>query len=88
MLKILKTPETEFSRKVKKNVKLCQKIWKQSLQSWMTTHAQKSQNFVFKDEEYDCRCSNYPFRHAKTFHSAERKDFTYGAWTRCFFDKL
>ena len=48
----------------------------------------KVQFLIFKDEEYDWRCSNYPFRHAKTLHCAERKAFAYGTWTRCFFNKL
>ena len=30
-----------FLQKVMKNVKFCQKSWKQRLQTWMTTHAQK-----------------------------------------------
>ena len=30
-----------FFQKVMKNVIFCQKFWKQSLQSWMTNHAQK-----------------------------------------------
>ena len=34
------------------------------------------------------RCSNYPFRHAKTLHCAEKKAFAYGTWTRCFFNKF
>ena len=34
------------------------------------------------------RCSNYPFRHAKTLHCEESKTFASGTWTRCFFIKL
>ena len=41
----------------------------------------KIQFLIFKDEEKDWRCSNYPFRHAKTLHCAERKAFAYGTWT-------
>ena len=29
----------------------------------------KNQNLIFKDEEYDWRCSNYPLRHANTLHN-------------------
>ena len=83
----MKAPETDFLQKVMKNVKFCQKFWKQRLQTWMTTHAQKF-TFCFKDEEYDWRCSNYSFRHANTLHCAERKAFAYGTWTRCLFNKL
>ena len=36
ILKKLKAPE-----KVMKNVKFCQKFWKQRLQTWMPTHVQK-----------------------------------------------
>ena len=37
----MKAPETEFLQKVLKNVKFCQKFWKQRLQTWATTHVQK-----------------------------------------------
>ena len=40
ILKNLKTPETEFLQKAMKNVRFCQKFWKQRLQTWMTTHVQ------------------------------------------------
>ena len=42
----------------------------------------KSQFLIFKEEEYDWRCINYPFFHAKILHCAERKAFAYGTWTR------
>ena len=48
----------------------------------------KVQFLIFKDEEFDWRCSKYPFCHAKTLHCAERKAFAYGTWTQCFFNKL
>ena len=32
----------------------------------------KVQFLIFKDKEYGWRCSNYPFRHAETFHCAEK----------------
>ena len=48
----------------------------------------KIQNLIFKDEEYDWICSNYPFRHANILHCAKRKAFAYGTWTRCFLNKL
>ena len=41
ILKKLKAPESEFLQKVMKNVKFCQKFWKQRLQTWMITHVQK-----------------------------------------------
>ena len=47
----------------------------------------KVQFLIFKDKEYGWRSSNYPFRHAKTFHWAERKAFAYGTWTRSFLTK-
>ena len=41
LLKEQHAPETEFfSQNIMKNVKFCQKFWKQMLQIWMTTHAQ------------------------------------------------
>ena len=46
------------------------------------------QFLIFKDEEYDWMCGNYPFRHAITLHCAERKALAYGTWTRCFLNKL
>ena len=33
----------------------------------------------------DWDCSNYPYRHQKTFHCAEKKAFAYGIWTLDFF---
>ena len=48
----------------------------------------KVQFLIFKDEENDWRCSNYPFRHAKTLHCTERKRIAYGTWTRYFINKL
>ena len=45
----------------------------------------KVQFLLFKDEEYDWSCSNYPFRRAKTLHCAEGKAFAYGTCTRSFF---
>ena len=38
----------------------------------------EAQNLIFKDEEYDWRCSNYSFCLANTLHCAERKAFAYG----------
>ena len=35
----------------------------------------KVQNLIFKKEDYDWRCSNYPLSHAKIFHCAERKEY-------------
>ena len=53
-----------------KKVKFFQKFWKQSVQTWMTTHVQKIQKLIFKDNEYGRRWSNYPFCHAKSLHCA------------------
>ena len=30
------------------------------------------------DTDWDC--SNYPYRHKKTFHYAEKKSYAYGTW--------
>ena len=35
------------------------------------------------DTDWDC--SNYPYRHQKTFHCAEKKAYAYGIWTLDFF---
>ena len=38
------------------------------------------------DTEWDC--SNYLYRHKKTFHCAEKKAYAYLTWTLDFFDKV
>ena len=38
----------------------------------------KVQFLIFKDKEYDWRCSNYPFHHAKTLHCAAKKSICIG----------
>ena len=41
ILKKLRAPETEFFAKAYEKCKILSEIWKQRLQTWMTTHAQK-----------------------------------------------
>ena len=40
----------------------------------------------YKDVEWNC--SNYPYRHKKTLHCAEKKAYVYGIWTLNFFDNF
>ena len=88
ILKNLETRQMQFSAKCYEKVKFYKNFCKQRLLLWMTTLALKVQFLIFKGGEYDWRCSNYPFCHAKTLHCAERKAFAYETWTRCFFIKL
>ena len=88
ILKKLKAPETEFFAKGYEKCKNLSEILETKLTNLDDYACPKVQNLIFKDEEYDWRCSNYPFRHANTLHCAERKAFAYGTWTRCFFNKL
>ena len=85
ILKKLKAPETEFFAKGYEKFKTLSEIWETKVTNLDDYACPKVQNLIFKDEEYDRRCSNYPFRHANTLHCAERKAFAYGTWTRCFF---
>ena len=88
ILKKLKAPETEFFAKGYDKCKTLSEILETKVTNLDDYAGPKIQNLIFKDEEYDWRCSNYPFRHAKTLHCAERKAFAYGTWTRCFFNEL
>ena len=89
ILKKLKAPETElvFAKGYEK-CKILSEILETKVTNLDDYACPKVQNLIFKDEEHDWRCSNYPFRHANTLHCAERKAFAYGTWTRCFFNKL
>ena len=83
-LKKLKAPDTEFFAKVYEKCKNLSEILETKVTHLDGYACPKVQNLIFKDEEYDWRCRNYPFRHANTLHCAERKAFAYGTWTRCF----
>ena len=85
ILKKLKAPETEFFAKGYEKCKILSEILETKVTNLYDYACAIVQNLIFKDEEYDWRCSNYPFRHANTLHCAERKAFAYGTWTRCFF---
>ena len=87
-LKKLKAPETEFFAKGYEKCKILSEILETKVTNLDDYACLKVQNLIFKDEEYNWRCSNYPFRQANTLHCAERKAFAYGTWTRCFFNKL
>ena len=87
ILKKLKAPERSFLQKFMKNVKSVRNFGNKGYKPGYYA-CPKVQNLIFKDEEHDWRCSNYPFRHANTLHCAERKAFAYGTWTQCFFNKL
>ena len=40
------------------------------------------------NSDTDWDCSNYPHRHQKTFHCAEKKTYAYGIWTLDIFDNV
>ena len=70
ILKKVKAPETEFFATGYEKGKF--------LSETLETKATKLDdyaglNLIFKAEDYHWRCSNYPFRHAKTLHCAEWK---------------
>ena len=88
ILKKLKAPETEFFAKGYEKCKILSEILETKVTNLDDYACPKVQKLIFKDEEYDWRCSNYPFCHANTLHCAERIAFAYGIWTRCFFNKL
>ena len=71
-----------------KYVRFCQNFWETKINNLDDYACPKVQFLIFKDEEYDWRCSNYPFRHAETLDCAEREAFAYGTWTRFFFQQL
>ena len=81
-------PETEFFAKGYEKCKILSEILETKVTNLDDYACPKVQNLIFKDEEYDWRCSNYPFRYANTLHCAERKPFAERTWTRCFFNKL
>ena len=82
ILKKLKAPETEFFAKGFEKCKLLSEILEKKVTNLDYYACPKVQNLIFKDEEYDWRCSNYPIRHANTLDCAERKAFACGTWTR------
>ena len=43
---------------------------------------------LLNNSDTDWDCSNYPYRHKKTFHCAEKKAYCYGTWTLDFFDNV
>ena len=43
---------------------------------------------LLNNSDTDWDCSNYPHRHKKTFHCAEKKAHAYGTWTLDFFDNV
>ena len=85
ILKNLEATETYFFAKCYEKCKILSDFLQTKNINFDDYACLKVQFSIFKDEEYDWRCSNYPFRHAKTLHCAERKAFAYGTWTRCFF---
>ena len=88
ILKKLEATDTEFFAKGYEKCKILSEFLETKIINLDDYACPKVQFVIFKDEEYDWRCSNYPFGHAKTLHCAERKAFAYGTWTRCFFNKL
>ena len=84
ILKNLEATDTEFFAKGYEKCKILSEFLETKIINLDDYACPKVQFLIFKDEEYDWRCSNYPFRHAKTLHCAERKAFAYGTWTRCF----
>ena len=75
ILKNLITPETDFFAKGYEKCKILSEILETKVTNLDDYTCPKVQNLIFKDEEYDWRCSNYPFRHPKILHCAERKTF-------------
>ena len=43
---------------------------------------------LLNNSDTDWDCSNYPYRHKKAFHCAEKKAYAYGTWTLDFFDNV
>ena len=43
---------------------------------------------LLENDDAEWNCSNYPYRHKKTLHCAEKKAYVYGIWTLIFFDKI
>ena len=84
ILKNLEATDTEFFAKGYEKCKILSEFLETKIINLDDYACPKVQFLIFKDKEYDWRCSNYPFRHAKTLHCAERKAFANGTWTRCF----
>ena len=87
-MKNIEATETEFFAKGYEKCNLCQNFWKQKFFSLDDYACPKIQFFMFKDEEFGWGSSNYPFRHVKTLHCAEREAFAYGTRTRCFLEQF
>ena len=75
ILKNLEATDTEFFAKGYEKCKILSEFLETKIINLDDYACPKVQFLIFKDEEYDWRCSNYPFRHAKTLHCAERKAF-------------
>ena len=43
---------------------------------------------LLENDDAECNCSNYPYRHKMTFRCAEKKAYIYGMWNLNFFDKI
>ena len=65
----IKSPRNGFflQKIMKKNVKLCQKFWKQRLQTWINTHAQKFRVWFSKMKNMIWGIANSPFMMQKLF---------------------
>ena len=74
-----KTTETEFFAKCCEKCKFVGNFGNKGY-TFDDYACPKVQNLNFKDEQYDWRCSNYPFCYAKSLHCAERKAFAYETW--------
>ena len=83
ILKNLEATETEFFAKGYEKCKFLSDFLETKIINLDDYDWPKVQFLIFKDEQYDWRCSNYPFRHAETLHCAERKAFAYGTWYYC-----
>lgn len=88
LLKRTDSTSTEFFAKGLEKCRIISKILEKDVENLDNYFCPKVQHLIFKDEDYDWECSNYPGRHARTLHCAERKAFAYGTWTDAYFNNL
>ena len=80
------SPTTEYFAKGLENCKilsnyLCKDV--ENMDDFECPEASK----LISNEDTIWECSNYPFRHKKTLHCAEKKTYAYGSWVLNFFDQ-
>ena len=69
----MKAPETDFFANSYEKCKILSEVLVTKVTNLVDYACPKVQNLIFKDEEYDWSCSNYPFRHSKILYTVQKE---------------